>query len=156
MIVDLVRFVEAERPHWTALEQFLKRLDDNPGADLHIDEAQRPHDLYQRTSSALGHFGAMASEPELRGSHWTALEQLKRLDDNPGADLCLPASSALSRAGAISSQPELSGHSAETESLHWTAREEFPKRFDLNQRASSALGRVGEMMSEPKLRGYLA
>jgi uncharacterized membrane protein SpoIIM required for sporulation len=67
MIVDLVRFVEAERPHWTALEQFLKRLDDNPGVDIRIDEAQRLHYLYQRTSSALGRVGAMTSEPELRG-----------------------------------------------------------------------------------------
>ena len=67
MIVDLVRFVHTERPHWTALEQFLKRLDDNPGAPLPIDEAQRLHYLYQRTSSALGRVGAMASEPELRG-----------------------------------------------------------------------------------------
>ena len=67
MIVDLVRFVEAERPHWTALEQFLKRLDANPGAALPIEEAQRLHYLYQRTSSALGRVGAMASEPELRG-----------------------------------------------------------------------------------------
>jgi uncharacterized membrane protein SpoIIM required for sporulation len=67
MIVDLVRFVDAERPHWTALEQFLKRLEDNPGVTLRIDEAQRLHYLYQRTSSALGRVGAMASEPELRG-----------------------------------------------------------------------------------------
>jgi uncharacterized membrane protein SpoIIM required for sporulation len=67
MIVDLVRFVETERPHWTALEQFLKRLDDTPGADLRIDEARRLHYLYQRTSSALGRVGAMTSEPELRG-----------------------------------------------------------------------------------------
>ena len=67
MIVDLVRFVETERPHWTALEQFLKRLDANPGVALGIDEAQRLHYLYQRTSSALGRVGAMAFEPELRG-----------------------------------------------------------------------------------------
>ena len=67
MIVDLVRFVEAERPHWTALEQFLKRLDDNPNASLPLDQAQRLHYLYQRTSSALGRVGAMTSEPELRG-----------------------------------------------------------------------------------------
>src|SRR5437016_4042569 len=67
MIVDLVRFVEAERPHWTALEEFLKRLDESPGRSLPIDEAQRLHYLYQRTSSALGRVGAMASEPALRG-----------------------------------------------------------------------------------------
>src|SRR5450432_3962746 len=67
MIVDLARFVETERPHWTALERFLKRLDDSPGMPLPIDEAQRLHYLYQRTSSALGRVGAMASEPELRG-----------------------------------------------------------------------------------------
>ena len=67
MIVDLIRFVETERPHWTALEHFLKRLDDNPGASLRIDEAQRLHYLYQRTSSALGRVGSMAAEPELRG-----------------------------------------------------------------------------------------
>ena len=67
MIVDLGRFVETERPHWTALEQFLKRLDDNPGTALPFEEAQRLYYLYQRTSSALGRVGAMASEPELRG-----------------------------------------------------------------------------------------
>jgi uncharacterized membrane protein SpoIIM required for sporulation len=67
MIVDLVRFVETERPHWTALEQFLKRLDESPGMPMPLEEAQRLHYLYQRTSSALGRVGAMASEPELRG-----------------------------------------------------------------------------------------
>jgi len=67
MIVDLIRFVETERPHWTALEQFLKRLDDNPRASLSIHDAQRLHYLYQRTSSALGRVGAMTAEPELRG-----------------------------------------------------------------------------------------
>ena len=45
MILDLGRFVETERPYWSALEKTLDWLDRNPERNLPIDELQRFHDL---------------------------------------------------------------------------------------------------------------
>ena len=53
MILDLPRFVEAERPHWTALEKTLAWLEMNPGGRLTIEEAARFHALYQRVGDDL-------------------------------------------------------------------------------------------------------
>jgi uncharacterized membrane protein SpoIIM required for sporulation len=66
MIVDLGRFVAAERPNWDALERELDRLEQNPGAALTLEQAEQLHRLYRRASSALGRVSTLASEPELR------------------------------------------------------------------------------------------
>ncbi|BDC49914.1 membrane protein [Bryobacterales bacterium F-183] len=66
MLIDLPRFVNAERPHWQALEAILKRFENDPDLRLPIDEAQRFHYLYQRTGSALSRISTFASEPELK------------------------------------------------------------------------------------------
>ena len=65
MLIDLGRFVEAERPHWNELEAALKRFEDNPDLQLPLDEARRFHYLYQRAAAGLAKTGTFASEPEL-------------------------------------------------------------------------------------------
>ncbi len=54
MILDLSRFVETERAHWTALEKSLAWLEANPGARLMLSEVENLHTLYQRASADLG------------------------------------------------------------------------------------------------------
>ena len=54
MILDLSRFVETERPHWTALEKSLEWLEANPQARLTLSEVENLHLLYQRASADLG------------------------------------------------------------------------------------------------------
>jgi uncharacterized membrane protein SpoIIM required for sporulation len=53
VIIDISRFVEAERPHWNALEKSLAWLEANPGAPLSLSEIENLHLLYQRASSDL-------------------------------------------------------------------------------------------------------
>lgn len=66
MIVDLARFVETERPHWVALEKSLDWLAAGPSRKLTIEEAQRFHELYQRTAADLARISGFAAEGELR------------------------------------------------------------------------------------------
>ncbi len=66
MILDLGRFVEVERPHWTALEKTLDWIERNPERKLSLQELERFHDLYQRASSDLARVATLASEGELR------------------------------------------------------------------------------------------
>jgi uncharacterized membrane protein SpoIIM required for sporulation len=53
MILDISRFVETERPHWTALEKSLDWLEVNPEARLTLAEVENLHVLYQRASADL-------------------------------------------------------------------------------------------------------
>jgi uncharacterized membrane protein SpoIIM required for sporulation len=62
VILDISRFVETERPHWTALEKSLEWLEGNPEARLTLEEAERLHTLYQRASADL----ARVPEGEIR------------------------------------------------------------------------------------------
>jgi uncharacterized membrane protein SpoIIM required for sporulation len=66
MIVDLARFVDTERPHWSALEKSLDWLATGPSRKLTIEEAQRFHELYQRTAADLARISGFAAEGELR------------------------------------------------------------------------------------------
>ncbi|MCE9610210.1 MAG: stage II sporulation protein M [Chthoniobacter sp.] len=66
MIIDLPRFITAERPSWTELEKVLDRLQAEPGRALTLDEAKRFHFLYQKISADLARIATFASEPELR------------------------------------------------------------------------------------------
>ncbi len=66
MIIDLPRFIAAERPAWTELETMLDDFATNPGRRLALDEARRFHFLYQKASADLGRVATFASEPELR------------------------------------------------------------------------------------------
>lgn len=66
MIIDLPRFITAERPTWTELEQALDRIERDPGAHLELKGALRFHYLYQRTAGDLARLHSFATEPELR------------------------------------------------------------------------------------------
>jgi uncharacterized membrane protein SpoIIM required for sporulation len=66
MILDVARFVEAERPHWNDLAKTLDRMEQLPNERMSIDEIERLHALYQRASADLASVSGMASEGELR------------------------------------------------------------------------------------------
>jgi uncharacterized membrane protein SpoIIM required for sporulation len=66
MIVDLQRFVAAERPLWSELERMLSHLEAEPNARMTLGEAQRFHDLYERASAGLAKLATFSSEPETR------------------------------------------------------------------------------------------
>jgi uncharacterized membrane protein SpoIIM required for sporulation len=53
MIIDLEKFIDAERPFWTELEDTLKRLEEDPGRRMDFDEIRRLYYLYQRASADL-------------------------------------------------------------------------------------------------------
>jgi uncharacterized membrane protein SpoIIM required for sporulation len=71
MIIDLARFVETERPHWTALEKALDWIE-SPGqarssqSTMSLPEIERLHTLYQRASADLAKVAPLASEGELK------------------------------------------------------------------------------------------
>ena len=66
MIIDLPRFVSAERPSWSELEAVLRELEEDPARKMSLPEATRLHFLYQKVSSDLVRVRTFASEPELQ------------------------------------------------------------------------------------------
>jgi len=66
MIIDLPRFVSAERAYWDELDALLARLDAEPERRLPLAEIQRLHYLYERCSSDLSRLDTFATEPRLR------------------------------------------------------------------------------------------
>ena len=67
MIIDLPRFIAAQRPVWTELETFVERLERESSQPLTLEEAKHFHLLYQKVSADLGRIATFAAEPELRG-----------------------------------------------------------------------------------------
>jgi uncharacterized membrane protein SpoIIM required for sporulation len=66
MILDLARFVETERPHWTTLEKTLDWIDADPTRNLTLEELERFHVMYQRAAADLAKVSTLASEGDLR------------------------------------------------------------------------------------------
>lgn len=66
MIIDLDKFVAAERPCWAELEGILNKLEGDAGHTLDLPRLQRLHYLYERTSADLGKIVTFAAEPETR------------------------------------------------------------------------------------------
>ncbi|HEY3898652.1 MAG TPA: stage II sporulation protein M [Chthoniobacter sp.] len=66
MIIDLPRFIAAERPTWAELEKMLDRLEQTHNWKMSLEEVQRFHLLYQKVSADLGRVATFASEPELK------------------------------------------------------------------------------------------
>ena len=66
MIIDLPRFLSAERPSWTELEKTLERMEEQPDRRLTLEEATRLHFLYQKVSADLVRLTTFASEPDLQ------------------------------------------------------------------------------------------
>jgi len=65
MIIDLPRFIAAERGSWTELEELLTKMEESPDFRLSLEQAQRFHFLYQKVSSDLARLATFASEPQL-------------------------------------------------------------------------------------------
>jgi uncharacterized membrane protein SpoIIM required for sporulation len=66
MIIDLQRFVSAERPYWAELESMLRRLESRARAFASLDELRRFHYLYERTAAGLAKVNTVFTEPETR------------------------------------------------------------------------------------------
>jgi uncharacterized membrane protein SpoIIM required for sporulation len=66
MIIDLQKFVSAERPYWAELESTLNRLESGSKRVQSLDEVRRFHYLYERTAAGLAKVNTFAAEPETR------------------------------------------------------------------------------------------
>ena len=66
MIIDLQRFVAAERPCWAELDRALDKLEAEPNLRMNLEELQRFHFLYERTAADLAKIITFSSEPETR------------------------------------------------------------------------------------------
>ena len=66
MIIDLPRFIDAERPLWAELEKILDRLEADGAHRMDLRQTRRFHYLYQRVLSDLGRITTFSSEPETR------------------------------------------------------------------------------------------
>ena len=66
MIIDLPRFVAAERPYWNDLHTALRKMESEPERRLTLEEIQHLHYLYERCSSDLSRLDTFSTEPELR------------------------------------------------------------------------------------------
>jgi uncharacterized membrane protein SpoIIM required for sporulation len=67
VIVNLPRFVAAEKANWSELEAMLDRMEADPAWRLSISEMQRLQYLYERSAAALVRLDEF-SEPRLRAS----------------------------------------------------------------------------------------
>jgi uncharacterized membrane protein SpoIIM required for sporulation len=72
VIVDIPRFVAAERPYWVELQALLDRMDAEPERRLQLLEIQRLHYLYERCSAGLARLDTFSTDPAQR----TLLESL--------------------------------------------------------------------------------
>ncbi len=66
MIINLHKFVAAERPHWSELEKILNKLEADSGYEMTLEQLRRFHYLYERTSADLGKIVTFAAEPATR------------------------------------------------------------------------------------------
>ncbi|MDZ4816675.1 MAG: stage II sporulation protein M [Verrucomicrobiota bacterium] len=65
MIINVQHFVAQEEKYWQELESFMNRLDLNQ-TEFSIQDIERFHYLYERTSADLGKLTTYAWDPELR------------------------------------------------------------------------------------------
>jgi len=68
VIVDIPRFVAAERPYWDELRTLLDGMDADPERRLTMVEIQRLHYLYERSSAGLARLDTFSTDPALRGT----------------------------------------------------------------------------------------
>lgn len=66
MIIDLQKFIAEARPHWSALESLLDRLETEPEHKMNLSGVERFHYLYQRASSDLSKLRTFSAEPNTR------------------------------------------------------------------------------------------
>lgn len=68
MIIDVARFVAAERQYWDELRAVLDRMEGEPERRMTVPEVQRLHYLYERCSADLAQLDTFAAEPTVRSS----------------------------------------------------------------------------------------
>ncbi len=66
MIVNLGKFIAEERPGWERLEARLKRLADDPWAEMSAEEAREFERLYQRAAADLARLATFEAEAGVR------------------------------------------------------------------------------------------
>jgi len=66
VILDVERFLAAERPLWDELEGRLRRLEDDAAFRPGVADLRRLHYLYERASADLARLATFASQPEIR------------------------------------------------------------------------------------------
>jgi uncharacterized membrane protein SpoIIM required for sporulation len=66
VIIDLPKFLAAEKRSWTELDEILTRLEADPHRRLGVDELKRFYFLYQKTSADLAKLSTFAFEPQVR------------------------------------------------------------------------------------------
>jgi uncharacterized membrane protein SpoIIM required for sporulation len=66
VIIDLPRFVEAERPYWDELDRVLRELEAEPERRMPLNAVQRLHYLYERCSADLARLDTFSTDPRLR------------------------------------------------------------------------------------------
>ena len=65
MIIDVPRFVAAERDTWRELDKILASIEADPTRRLSVADLQRFHFLYQKTSADLARLSTFAFEPQI-------------------------------------------------------------------------------------------
>ena len=68
MIIDVARFVAAERAYWDELRGMLDRIEGEPEQRMTVAKIQRLHYLYERCSADLAQLDTFATEAKLRAS----------------------------------------------------------------------------------------
>ena len=67
MIIDLEKFIDAERPYWDELETTLTVIESRTVWKLDLEQALSLHYLYERASAALVRIDTFGSDPDVRG-----------------------------------------------------------------------------------------
>jgi uncharacterized membrane protein SpoIIM required for sporulation len=65
VIIDLPKFLAAERRFWTELDEIVARLEADPHRRLEFEELKRFYFLYQKTSADLAKLSTFAFEPQV-------------------------------------------------------------------------------------------
>jgi uncharacterized membrane protein SpoIIM required for sporulation len=66
MIIDLQRFITAERPIWAELERALDKMELEPNRKMDLQQIRHFHLLYERTAADLAKLTTFSAEPETR------------------------------------------------------------------------------------------
>ncbi|RJQ75970.1 MAG: stage II sporulation protein M, partial [Desulfobacteraceae bacterium] len=66
MIIDLEKFMAAERPYWNELDRMMARQERDPYRRISFDEIKRLHYLYQRASADLSKIDTYSAEFAVR------------------------------------------------------------------------------------------
>lgn len=65
MIIDVAKFVAAQRAAWRELERVLDRLENEPHGRMTLEEVRRFHFLYEKTSADLAKLSTFSFSPEI-------------------------------------------------------------------------------------------